>query len=99
MYSIFFVQHGVEDMMKKQITVRVFSFFAILSMLLSAVGMPTQSVLAAPQDTALQFDGINDHVTFGDTRLPPGTLAGSTLPTWNTTANSRLGASSLTFNG
>ncbi|HNQ15019.1 MAG TPA: hypothetical protein PKM58_05615, partial [Pyrinomonadaceae bacterium] len=49
--------------------------------------------------TALQFDGSNQYVTFGDTRLTPGTLAGATLPTWNTTANSRLGSSSLTFNG
>ncbi len=85
--------------MKHHYTVRIFSFLAIFSMLFSAVGMPTQNVLAAPKDTALQFDGTDDHVTFGDTRMTSGTLSGTTTPTWNTQANSQLGASSLTFNG
>ncbi len=47
--------------------------------------------------TALQFNGVNQHVTFGDTRLTAGTFAAS--PTWNTSPNSKFGASSLTFNG
>ena len=53
--------------------------------------------LLPPTETALQFDGVNDHVTFGDTKLTPGTLSGT--PTWNTTVNSKLGSSSLGFNG
>ena len=54
-------------------------------------------MLAAPKDTAVQFDGTNDYVTFGDTRMVNGTLTGP--PTWNTQVNSKFGASSLTFNG
>ena len=69
----------------------------VLFFLLSALNFQVESASAAPAGTALQFDGTNDYVTFGDTRLVSGTLTGT--PTWNTTANSRLGDSSLTFNG
>ncbi|MBK7452253.1 MAG: LamG domain-containing protein [Anaerolineales bacterium] len=31
--------------------------------------------------------------------MTPGTLSGTTIPTWNTTVNSKLSRSSLTFNG
>ena len=85
--------------MNKNFTIRVSAIIIILSMLLGAVGLPAQTALAAPKDTALQLDGTNDHVTFGDTKLTPGTLSGTTIPTWNTIANSKLGRSSLTFNG
>ena len=84
--------------MKHHYTVRIFSFLAIFSMLFSAVGMPTQKVLAAPKDTALQFDGTNDHVTFGDTRMTPVRFLVHCLHGIHT-ANSKLGGSSLTFNG
>ena len=76
---------------------RIFSITIILSMLFSVMGIPPQSAQAAPAGSALQFDGSNDYVTYGDTRMVNGTLTAS--PTWNTPANSRLGASSLTFNG
>ncbi|MBK7319521.1 LamG-like jellyroll fold domain-containing protein [Candidatus Villigracilis affinis] len=84
-------------MMNNRFQARVFSCIAILSMLFSALGIPVQSVLAAPAGTALQFNGTNQHVTFGNTRSIPGTLTGT--PAWNTLANSRLGSSSLLFNG
>ena len=83
--------------MNNRFQARVFSYIAILSMLFSALGIPAQSVLAAPAGTALQFNGTNQHVTFGNTRSIPGTLTGT--PAWNTLANSRLGSSSLSFNG
>ena len=73
---------------------------AYLLLSLALILSPVAGVLpavAAPKDMALQFDGTNDYVTFGNTRMTPGTLAGT--PTWSTQANSKLGASSLTFNG
>ena len=76
---------------------RFLAFVTIFSMLLGALGVPMQQAHAAPAGTALQFNGSNEYVTFGNTRMTPGTLTGG--PTWNTSANSRLGASSLTFNG
>ena len=51
--------------MKYQSKARVFSFIVILCMLLSALGIPTQSALAADAGTALQFDGTNDYVPLG----------------------------------
>src|SRR5688500_4588192 len=69
--------------------------FMVPVILLSMLGISPTS--AAPAGTALQFNGTNQHVTFGNTRLTPGTLTAS--PTWNTQTNSRLGSSSLTFNG
>ena len=45
------------------IGLRTIYVLMILSMLLSAVGI--NPVSAAPKDTALQFDGTNDYVTFG----------------------------------
>ena len=59
--------------MNNRFQARVFSYIAILSMLFSALGIPAQSVLAAPAGTALQFNGTNQHVTFGNTRSVPGT--------------------------
>ena len=44
-------------------SLRVIYVLMILSMLLTAVGI--SPVSAAPKDTALQFDGTNDYVTFG----------------------------------
>ncbi|HNG94703.1 MAG TPA: hypothetical protein PLB32_18015, partial [Acidobacteriota bacterium] len=76
---------------------QLIALFTIFSLLLGALGIPTQQVHAAPAGTALQFNGSNQYATFGNTRMTPGTLTGS--PTWNTSVNSRLGASSLTFNG
>jgi fibronectin type 3 domain-containing protein len=73
-------------------------WLVVFSLLLSALMLPTP-VSAAPAGKALQFDGTNDHVTFGQTRMTPGTLSGTTIPTWNTALNSKLGGSSLTFNG
>ncbi|HSB01494.1 MAG TPA: LamG-like jellyroll fold domain-containing protein, partial [Anaerolineales bacterium] len=70
--------------------------FLIAMMLVSSVGLDVTSVSAAPAGTALQFNGSNQYVTFGNTRLTPGTLTNG--PTWNTLANSRLGSSSLTLN-
>lgn len=66
-----------------------------LAVLFSSIGI--NPAKAAPAGTALQFNGTNQHATFGNTRLIPGTLTAS--PTWNIQANSRLGSSSLTFNG
>ncbi|HET9908172.1 MAG TPA: LamG domain-containing protein, partial [Anaerolineales bacterium] len=71
--------------------------FLILVMLVSAMGLQATPVLAAPAGTALQFNGTSQYVTFGNTRLIPGTLTNS--PTWNTQTNSRLGRSSLLLNG
>jgi hypothetical protein len=51
--------------MKHRSAVRLFSLLAMLGMLLSTRGIPTQSVLALPGSTALRFDGVNDYVTFG----------------------------------
>jgi len=42
-----FVQHGVEFNMKHQYKIRIFSCIVIMSMLLSALGMPVQNVLDA----------------------------------------------------
>ena len=72
---------------------KMYSVLMILVMLVSLVGI--SPVSAAPKDTALQFDGTNDHVAFGDTRMTSGTLTNT--PTWNSAANSKWGASSLTF--
>ena len=68
----------------------------ILALVVSAFA-PQVSVQAAPSVSALQFNGTNQYVTFGNTRVTPGTLTGT--PTWNTQTNSKFGASSLTFNG
>ena len=73
--------------------------FLSLIMILSMILIPAQQALADNAGTALQFNGTNQYVTFGDTRLTPGTLSGTTKPAWNTTVDSKLGASSLTFNG
>ncbi len=69
----------------------------VLFFVLSSTGAPVNRVFAEPAGTALQFNGSNQYVTFGQTRMTPGTFSGS--PTWNTQANSKLGRSSLTFNG
>jgi fibronectin type 3 domain-containing protein len=74
---------------------RLSQWIVILSMLFSSMGVSPAK--AAPAGTALQFNGSNQYVTFGNTRMIPGTLTAS--PTWNTSAASRLGSSSLTFNG
>src|SRR5215216_2615340 len=71
--------------------------FLVLVMLFSALGLNSTPALAAPAGTALQFNGSSQYVTFGNTRMIPGTLANA--PTWNIQANSKLGSSSLTFNG
>ena len=85
--------------MKHNLFFRTISQFShllvIFALLFSGFGISLAN--AAPAGTALQFNGTNQHVTFGNTRLIPGTLTAS--PTWNTQANSRLGSSSLTFNG
>lgn len=44
---------------------RSLSALMVLSMVLSAVGMPTVSAHAAPAGKALQFNGSNHYVTFG----------------------------------
>src|SRR6266498_5554417 len=75
---------------------RFVAWISIFSMLLGAIGIP-QTAEAAPAGTALQFNGSNQYVTFGNTRMIPGTLTNA--PTWNTQANSKLGSSSLTLNG
>src|SRR6266498_2433749 len=75
---------------------RFVTFISIISLLLSTIGIPLNA-FAAPAGTALQFNGTNQYVTFGNTRMLPGTLTNA--PTWNTQGNSQLGSSSLTFNG
>src|SRR6266498_4860519 len=75
---------------------RFVAWISIFSMLLGAIGIP-QTAEAAPAGTALQFNGSNQYVTFGNTRMIPGTLTAT--PIWNASNASRLGNSSLTFNG
>ena len=54
--------------MNKHITVRVLSVFTMISMVLGAVGIPTQTALAAPSTNALQFNGsTTQYVGFGTT--------------------------------
>ena len=80
--------------------VRLTSFgnvFLVIVMLFSALGYNLSPVEAAPAGTALQFNGTNQHVTFGNTALTQGTLTAT--PSWQTQANSRLGSSSLLLNG
>ena len=73
--------------------------FLVIVMLFSALGYDLSPAEAAPAGTALQFNGTNQYVTFGNTSMIQGTLTGSPVPVWQTQANSRLGASSLSFNG
>ena len=72
----------------------------LLGVVVTGMAWPIGGAVAAPDapaGKALQFNGTNQYVTFGDTRYKEGALSGS--PTWNSTANSKLGGSSLTFNG
>jgi len=75
---------------------QVFSLIVTLGLLLSAVGMPTQAALAAPKDTALQFDGTNDYVTFGSSAgLTALGVQTFTIETWF----KRTGTGAMTSTG
>ena len=76
---------------------RIWNIFLVLAMLISGLSLSATPAKAAPAGTALQFNGSSQYVTFGNTRMLPGTLTNT--PTWNTQANSKLGSSSLLFNG
>jgi hypothetical protein len=76
---------------------RVVIFLALMLLGLVLLSASAPAVNAAPAGNALQFNGTNQYVTFGDTKMRVGTLTNT--PAWNTAANSKLGASSLTFNG
>jgi hypothetical protein len=70
------------------------NLLVVLALVVSAFGPQVLPVQAASVGTALQFNGTNQYVTFGNTRLTPGMLTNA--PGWNTQANSKLGGSSLT---
>ncbi len=75
----------------------LFHLFVLLSIVFSGLTVPFNSAAAGPAGTALQFNGSNQYVTFGNTAAVRGTLV--TTPTWQTALNSILGSSSLAFNG
>ena len=85
--------------MNHQVQVRIFPLFLILSMLLGAVGIPTQNVLADNADIVLQFDGTNDSVTFRQAIKTPG-VSTFTFEGWifrtGTGATASIGAGRIT---
>ena len=57
-YTISFLFHNMEAMMRKQLYFRIFSIISIFSILLAAVGMPTGVAHAASPDTISGNAGV-----------------------------------------